>query len=704
MPSGTWAVRVRGHLDALYAQESRQFALWLPVCLGIGIGVYFQLKSEPDWTWAISPVLPLLLIISGAARRVGWGALALAWLVLALTTGFSAAIISAHTAKAPAISVPLGETVEGRVLELSRARSGAPRLLLDQVQVYGVSPERMPKRLRLTLLDDRFERLPLPGERIRVYATLMPAGRPVEPGGFDFHRRAFFQSLGGVGLSRGHLLILPRTDASGPLDSARIWLASVRYRLSKGLRDALPGPPGAFAAAIIVGDRVDIAEEDAEALRASNLAHLLAISGLHMGILTGLVFFVVRFGLSLPPQIALRYSTKKWAAAGALAAGAAYLMLSGATIATQRAFIMVAVALGAVMLDRPALTLRSLAVAATIILLIRPISLLDAGFQMSFAATAALVAGFQAIRGRDFPLPLPCGLAGKVLKVVLVYVGALLFSSLLAGLATAPISAFHFNRTAPYGLLANLLAVPLMGLWIAPFACLAAIMAPIGLAGPPLQAMGWGIARVLDVAHWVAGLPGAVQPIAAAPALVLPVLALGSLWFIIWRGRWRWGGVAAVLVGLVIWQGAPSRPTVLVSPEGRLIGVLQAEGRSLDHATAYSFAARTWLQRDGDPADQSTAAGRAEFQRTPGRLTADLPDGWRLAVIWGRDPTPENLATWCGQQTVLVARYGPPVTGDCLYVGQRDLRQGGAVAVTIRDRQATVQYAEDPAISRLWSR
>src|SRR5690606_25389684 len=177
-------------------------------------------------------------------------------------------------------------------------------------------------------------------------------------------------------------------------------VAEVRDSLSRRLREVLPGRQGAIAAALIVGDRAAIDEADNEALRISSLAHLLAISGLHMAILTGLVFGVVRLGLAAVPWTAYRLPAKKVAAAAALLAGAVYLLLSGGTVATQRAFVMAAVALTAVLLDRPAISLRALALAAVLILAISPHSLLDAGFQMSFAATAALVAGYEALRRR----------------------------------------------------------------------------------------------------------------------------------------------------------------------------------------------------------------------------------------------------------------------------------------------------------------
>jgi competence protein ComEC len=350
----------------------------------------------------------------------------------------------------------------------------------------------------------------------------------------------------------------------------------------------MPGRQGAFAAAIIAGDRSNIDPADAEALRASNLAHLLAISGLHMGLLTGLVFAATRLLLAGFPHAVAGVPAKKTAAIVALAAGLGYLMLSGATVATQRAFVMMAVAFSAVLLDRPAISLRGLALAAAVVLAIRPISLMDVGFQMSFAATAALVAGYEEVRrrrqirlARAPDQRVTAGRRRRVLRLAGIYLAGLVFTSLIAGGATAPYAAFHFNRVAPYGLLANLSAFPVMGLVIAPAAVAAGMLAPLGLEGPALWVMGQGIDWVLDVAHKVSSLPGAVRPVPAGPAAVLPLMTLGGLWLFLWRGPWRLAGLAGIAAALIVWMAPSQRPEVLIASGGRLVGVLGPEGRVL---------------------------------------------------------------------------------------------------------------------------
>ncbi len=700
----------------VWTAEGRRAILWLPVLMGCGIWLYFALKREPDPLWCALTAVPLAALAGGMARRAGLAALALALVLAAFGAGFSLALFAAHRAQAPMLSGPIEETVEGRVRALSKSASGAPRVLLDRVVIYGLDPRETPRRVRVTLLAAERGSAPRPGARIRVFARLLPPGDPVEPGAFDFRLRAYFQGLGAVGYARGAALALEAGPPSDSLDRFALWLAGQRARISDALVRALPGRRGGFAAAIIVGDRSNIDQADAEALRISSLAHLLAISGLHMGLLTGLVFAAVRLLLAALPGVVSGASAKKSAAVVALLAGLGYLMLSGATVATQRAFVMMAVAFTAVLLDRPAITLRGLALAAAVVLAIRPVSLMDVGFQMSFAATAALVAGYEELRRRrqarwaaaeeagGWRQRRRAGRRGRMLRLAGLYLTGLVFTSIVAGGATTPYAAYHFNRVTPYDLLANLAAVPAMGLMIAPAAIAAGVLAPLGLASPALWLMGEGIEWVLDVAHWVTGLPGAARPVPAAPAAVLPLISLGGLWLFLWRGRWRLAGLAGIAAALVLWVAPGPRPEVLIAPGGRLVGVLGPEGRALDHKRAQSFAAKTWLRRDGDGAAQREAAARPGLTRGKGWSSAVLSNGWRLEVVHGRRIAPGRVESLCRARTLVMMRYGPEHDGPCLYLGRAALARLGAVAVIAEGDGLRLVPARDPARRRLWSR
>lgn len=679
----------------LWRLEGRRAVLWLPIFLGLGVWGYFALPVEPGIGWAFVWSLPALVLLSGYAGAAGWAGRAVAAAALAVLLGFALAKWSSERIAAPVVPWAMTETVEGRVIELSRSASGAPRILLDSVILYNLDPRETPERVRVSLLSADRATAPRPGTRVRVYARLSPPGGPVEPGAFDFRRMAYFDGIGAVGYARTPAIIVPGRGPSGRVDAARLWLEKRRLRLSDALRDSLPGPQGAFAAAIVTGDRSAIAEADAEALRLASLAHLLAISGLHMGILTGLAFAAVRLLLATWPALARRVSAKKLAAVAALAAGACYLALSGATVATQRAFVMAAVAFVAVLLDRPAITLRALAIAATIVLALRPVSLLEVGFQMSFAATVALVAGYEVLRDqrRTRPRREPPR-SGRILRTVALYGGAVLFTSLIAGLATAPYAAWHFNRTTPWGLLANLAAVPAMGLVIAPSAVAAGLLAPVGLEEPALRAMGLGIGWVLRVAHAVAALPGAAQPVPATGPEVPGLITFGGLWLCIWRGSWRMLGLGPILLALVLWSVEGPRPDLLIAPQARLMGLMGPEGRDLNSARANSFAAETWLRRDADPADQAQAAERPGLQVVPGQVSGVLPNGWRFELVRSRNPGADRLESLCRPKVLLIAPHGSRVGKPCLYLGEEALERMGAVAVRAVPDGVQIEAAE----------
>ncbi|MBV1925835.1 MAG: ComEC family competence protein, partial [Rhodobacteraceae bacterium] len=479
-------------LDRLLLEQRGYLFAWSPVCLACGIGWYFLRHTEPGWQ-AYCVVLGAGCICAAAAWRWPGGLAALGWAIALLAAGFGLAGLRAHSVSEPVLNWRYYGPVEGRIVALDRSASDAVRMTLDRVVLRDVRPSRTPDRVRLSLHGP--PALLEPGQKVMTTGHLSPPQGPAEPGGFDFRQYAWFQGLGAVGYTRNSVLtVAPALDGIAGL---RVF--SLRMAISARIQQILPGDVGGFAAAVTTGDRSAISQSALNALRASNLAHLLAISGLHMGLLAGFVFGLLRLILVIVPAIGLRIAVKKIAAIGALAIAAGYLALSGGNVATERAFVMVAVVLCAVLLDRRALSLRAVAMAALIVLALRPEALLGPGFQMSFAATTALVAVFGLLR--DGNIKLGPGWLKPVLGVVI--------SSAVAGAATAPVGAAHFNTLSQYGLIANLLSVPLMGILVIPAAVVAACIAPFGLEALPLQAMGLGLRWILGVAHWVAGMDGA---------------------------------------------------------------------------------------------------------------------------------------------------------------------------------------------------
>ncbi len=670
------------------ASQRGQMAEWVPVGLALGIGGYFSLKAEPAvWQWATLGGLVTILLLS--MRRLPENARPLAVALLLCAIGMGLAGMRAVAVGGPVLDYRYYGPVEGRIIKIDRSASDAVRLTLDRVRLADTGPDRTPQRVRVSLHGQQGFITPEPGLRVMMTANLSPPPGPVEPGGFDFQRQAWFQRLGAVGYSRVPALTIAPADQG----RAGLILHRIRARLSAYVLAALPGDTGAFAAAVTTGDRSAMNQSVMEDLRRSNLAHLLAISGLHMGLLTGLIFAVLRYGLALWQPVALRVPTKKVAAAVALVSGALYLALSGGNVATIRAFVMAMVMLVAVLMDRRALTLRAVAVAATIILVLTPEALLGPGFQMSFAATTALVAGFRALQDHT------TGRLPRWAHPVL----ALVLSSAIAGAATAPIAAAHFNRFSNFGLIANVLSVPAMGLIVMPGAILAACLTPIGLGWLGLAIMGRGIDWILFVAHWVATLPNAQTHIAVPPGMVLPLMVLGLLWVILINARLaaRGMGLVSVALALLMWSQA-ERPQVLVSDTGGLVGVMTGQGRSLSKPKGEGFAATSWLENDGDGADQKAAFDRVGFQGEKGDLRSWI-GAVELAHITGRGAAERTNGACASAQVVIVTASIDASHGPCLLIDRDMLAATGTLSINVRDDMPVVRTARQMQGNRLWN-
>jgi competence protein ComEC len=677
----------RWALDELLAEKER-WPLWLPAFLGAGVGVYFALKIEPP-LWLGPAILAAALAAILASRESGSRAAALALGFLAL--GFSAAEWRAAQVAAPSLDHRLGPvTVSGRVVEVERRANGT-RVTLDGLAVQGLGAERTPRRVRIRLGSGSGD--PAPGDRLEVTAVLLPPGAPVAPGAFDFQRHAFFLGLGAVGYAYGHGEIM-RATPSGP----RLWLASLRDHIAARVVAGLPGSAGGIAAALMTGERGAIPLDVVEAMRNSGLAHLLAIAGLHLGMVTGALFFGLRALLALVPPLALRYPIKKWAAGAALVGAFCYLCITGATVPTERAFIMAGVVLLGIILDRVAISMRLVAWAAAAILLIQPESLLGPSFQMSFGAVVALVAAYEALRMRLI------GWRGEGWwRLPARYLVGIAFTSLITGFATIPYSLFHFDRLAAYGVVANLIAVPVTALWVMPWAIICYALMPFGLETVALRPMGWGLDAVIASAKMVSGWPGSVAILPAMPVWGLVLISLGGLWLCLWQRPWRWGGLAAIAMGLATIWLVP-RPDVIVSGDGKLFAVVTADGSLLvSPGRGSEFDADTLLRQAGQtqhltwPDQEPSADGRLRCDELGCIYRAK---GQVVALARER----EALADDCREATVVVSalplRHGCPSAS--VAIDRFDLWRRGGHAFWLGPDEVRVETVADWRGQRPW--
>ncbi|MFZ5791992.1 MAG: ComEC/Rec2 family competence protein [Pseudomonadota bacterium] len=679
-------------LIAALAAERDQWLLWTPVGLGMGVAVYFGLPNEPP-LW-LGPVLAAGGIGFAIAlrRRAGLLALAVAFALAAL--GFTGASLRTAMVFAPMLGREIGPVeAEGRLVAIEPLPNGQ-RLVIGDPTVEDLAPDATPARLRVKLAreDPALE----VGDRIALLAKLSPPAAPFAPGAFDFQRDAFFDRIGAVGFALGAVRILAKGE-DGPSALGET-VSALRQAIATRILAALPDRSGPIAVALVTGSQSAIDKPTMAAMRDSGLAHLLSISGLHVGFVAAILFFTLRAALALWPGLALRHPIKKWAALAALAGTFLYMLLAGSPVPTQRAFLMTGLVLLAVLVDRVALSMRLVAWAAFVVLLLRPETLVGPSFQMSFAAVTALIAAYDG--SREWRLRLRAE-AGPVRRTAL-YVGGLAATSLVAGLATAPYAVYHFNRFTEYGVLANMLAVPLTGFWIMPWAVAACLLMPFGLERVALIPMGWGIEGVIRIAETVASWPGAALLLPAMPLAGLILATVGGLWLCLWRTRWRWWGAVAILAGMASIAFVRT-PDILVSDDGKLMAVKGGDGRLLLNTQRTGLAAETWLRRAGQSERDDWPAQGASAD---GRLACDgLGCLYRaqdhvVALAWST----EALLDDCRVADLVVALE--PVRKDCpsatRVIDRFDLWREGGHAVWLAPGRIEIESVADSRGRRPW--
>ncbi len=558
--------------DGVAADRDR-LVLWLPACLGSGVLLYFAQRSEPAISLGMGLAIASAILFALARRsRLAHAAAAA---LLALSIGFVSAELAAWRMP-PMPSLPRkAALVTGRITAIDVMADGQRRVTLDRVSI-ALAPRKddepaaavpaavtaTTRVLRLRLRPDDPAVLG-PGDAVRIRALLRAPSSPDLPAGRDLQRDAFFSGVAGSGRALSPVAVL----SHGARRGLAVGMRGLRERIADRILLVLPGPRGAVAATLLTGLSSGIPQADRDAFAASGLAHLLAVAGLHLGIVMGLALSLVRIALAAWEWGALRLPCRQIAALAALAAGCFYMLLTGLHLPGLRSLAMAAVAMLGLVIGRRTVSLRALAFAAALILLLTPAVLLDVTFQMSFAAVLALLAGYEAAR------PLMRHLQGPRLRDrVALHVFQLFFTSLVAGAASLPYAAFHFGRVQFYFVLANLVAVPLTAFWVMPQGLLSLLLMPFGLDWPTLRAMGAGIDLILLLARTVAALPAASLPVPFPPASGLLLVSFGLLWLCLWRRRWRLLGLLPIALGLASpWLVRP--PDLLVSEDAQLVAL-----------------------------------------------------------------------------------------------------------------------------------
>jgi len=577
------------HLQSELLRQRDRWVLWIPVALGIGVGFYFSLHAEPP-LWLGLVVLAFLAALLAPFYKSK--AAIVAWLPFFLIViGFTAAQWRTWDLATPMLAYKTKVvTLQGRVTAVDEMPTGF-RFALDRIH-YEPDPrfpqDPVPTMVRLTT--KIHQPPPAVGDVVQMRAVLLPLSSPVEPDAYDFQRHSFFEGMGATGYT-----LSPNETLSH--DESGFFFASLRRYIRTHIEAQIADKDAAaVTAGILIGESKAISNDSWDNIRLAGLAHLLSIAGLHTGVVTGWLFFVVRWVLAAIPAIALRYPVKKISAGISIIGAIFYLCLVNFSLPAERAVIMMCVVMTAIIMDRDPFSLRLLAFAATLILLLRPESLVGGSFQMSFAAVCVLIAFYESTRDGWEKLYQD---KRWFMKLFLLILGSVATTG-AATLGTAPYSLFHFLRVPIIsGFIANLIAVPIVVVITLPVGIVSCFLMPMGLDAVPLKIVGWSVTAILKVADLAAHQPYAAYHTDSWPLPLLVLITFGGLWVCLWRGTIRWIGLVPVLAGFILIPFSP-RADVLALNNGKLFAVRAADDTLLlSPGRADKFTRESWTEREG---------------------------------------------------------------------------------------------------------
>ncbi len=682
-----------GRAKDILALQSGTFFLWSPICLMAGIWAYFALPREPPpLAFALIAIILALLVAMISRRRD-----VIARILLLALVGFCLAKARTEWVAPVSLRAPTGEAMLSGIVEDFETKGPRSAVVVIRITALaGKGVTRIPTRARLTASGTGPLR---PGQIITAKAQLFPLSPPAVPGGYDYGRSLWFEGIGATGRIYGGIHI-DGTDTS-PLLQLRSALEDLRQAIGARIRAVLPAERSGVAEAMITGERSTIPREINNSLQTSGLAHILSISGLHMSLVAGGVFWLVRALLALSSSLATSYPIKKWAAVAGLVSGFAYMLLAGASVATQRSYIMLAVMFVAILADRPALSMRNLAIAALLIFVVFPEAALTASLQMSFLAVMGLLAFHEAwsrllARREGGDHGIISGVAGYILRTTC----AAAFTTLAAGGFSSIAAAYHFGRLAPYSLIANLLALPVMSLVVMPMAGVSVLLMPFGLEAWPLHLMDDGLLLVQAISDWVSTLPQARGLIPALPLTAAILFTCAAVTLCLTRGALRWLSLPVAGVAFAV-AVASERPDIYVERSAKNVAVrTEGDELALAHPRRGRFAAGIWLRMEGDDKTPAEAARRGGWScaETVCRITVK---GRRVVYL-----TEERLAMTipCAEADILIATF--PLRGRCRSVVWRIDRftvwRSGAQALYLDDDGIRLETSREAQGARPW--
>jgi competence protein ComEC len=636
--------------DAIAAR--RTFVL-LPFAMIFGLVGYVALPEEPNG-WALAGVGLAIALAAIGLTRTAW--LPADLLISGLWLGVCLLVLHGQWFGTEMLIRPAYGTYEMRVDEVLSQTDEQRRIVVSDFVPIGEDRALPIEKARLVTPSTP----PLAvGDIISARIRLAPVPGPVLPGSYDGQFASYFGGIGAYGTVTGDFALVRQAQG---FDALRV-IEQVRSGIGMRIDAVLEGSTAAIGRAMVMGDQSAIDDETRDVMAESGLAHIYSISGLHLSIVAGGMFWLVRLGLAALPVTATRWPVKRIAAVAGLVAAMGYMLLAGglANVPALRSTIMLALVFGAVLAGRRALTMRNVAIAAIAIILIDPASVFRPSFQLSFAAVVALIGVYE------MPRKVRDRAEQNWLQRTWSVTWATAATSFIAGAATLLFSAYHFQQTAPLGVLGNVLVLPVVSLIIMPFAVISVLAMPFGVEAPFLAVMGWGIDRMVDgavlVAGWSHGLTG--NPLLTGWALFVGLAALA--WFSFFKDRWRFIG-PAIAVPVILLFCFDQRPDVLIADTTQAVAVRGEEGFGMVTGKTGSFAVDVWADTYQEP-----IAAELDGTRCDSLGCITTTERFSAAVVRNAAAFAED----CGAHDLLVARVRVPEGCGGLVIDADDLAAGG---------------------------
>jgi competence protein ComEC len=578
-------------LLTLLEKELQNFFVLIPFFIGIGILIFFYLPLSPPIFVNILLSISCIVMLFIAYRKGDGNKVYLSILFTSVCVGFISADIRTITVKAPVLEEDMDAAKIYGVVEQILLAPDSKRLLVGDLNVNNMAEEDTPKFIRINVKTD-ISNLEI-GDRITFRATLIPPPLPSYPGGFDFSRFAYFKQIGGIGYAVSKIYVISKNETIGPTQ----YIEKVRKNILDRIRLSLPDPESGVTAGLLVGYGNFIEKDVYDYIRISGIAHIIAISGMHIVVVVGMVFVLARTLLSKIPFLAMRLDLKKLSALIAIIASFIYLILAGSPVSAQRAFIMSALVLAGIILDREASAMRSIAIAAILILIVTPENIMSASLHMSFAACITLIASYSFIIDKLKIKHLKSSLLNKFFS----YFISIVSSTLIAGTATAPFVVYHFNQFSTYSVLTNLLAIPLSDFIIMPLGMFSLLLMPFGLDAYLLKMTGYAVHFMLLYAKFTSSLPNASIYVPKFSSSGIGLIAVGGLMLCLMTTKIRYLGISLIVLGFLSleWE---DKPDILVDRNAKLFAI-KSEDRHLYVSSNQKsrFVKSTWQQAYDEP-------------------------------------------------------------------------------------------------------